>query len=411
LKFLYYFTSALITMITKFKSLIILLVLSLITISYSKASALVAGDSVGVERVGDKTFILHKVSPQETLFAISRRYQVPVGDIQGANEALKQGLKIGQTIRVPYIEKSAVAPGATLHKVGPGETLFSISKKYGISVDSLKQWNKLLGNDLSVGQALVVKGAALAEAPAPATAPAVVSETNTATTAKTPSRGSESQPKAVAKQAEKTPAPVAKAEATKPQPEAIRTSTSANTSVANTTPIAPGEWISHTVAQGETLFSLSTKYNSSVDDLIKWNALTSNNLRPGQQIKVGRAPEGPSTVPVIGTPKVAASTAEMSVEPTIENTSGGFKNITETGQAELIEGTGSHKKYLVLHRTAPVGSIMRVKNEENDMTIFARVVGKLPETGDNSKLVIKLSQAAFDQLKAVNQRFPVEVLY
>ena len=38
-------------------------------------------------------------------------------------------------------------------------------------------------------------------------------------------------------------------------------------------------------------------------------------------------------------------------------------------------------------------------------------VSALPETGDNSKLVIKLSQAAFDQLKAVNQRFPVEVLY
>jgi hypothetical protein len=114
---------------------------------------------------------------------------------------------------------------------------------------------------------------------------------------------------------------------------------------------------------------------------------------------------------VIGTPKIASSTAEMKVEPTPENTSGGFKNIRETGQAELIEGTGGHKKYLVLHRTAPVGSVIRVKNEENDLTIFARVVGTLPDTGDNSKLVIKLSQAAFDQLKAVNARFPVEILY
>jgi LysM repeat protein len=411
LEFLFYFTStAPITMISQIKSLSALLITFLVTFSYSIASELVQGDSVGVERVGDKTFILHKVSPQETLFAISRKYQVPVGEIQGANEVLKQGLKIGQTIRVPFIEKNAVAPGATLHKVSPGETLFSISKKYGISVDSLKQWNKLLGNDLSVGQALILKGATLAsDTQAPPAAPTVSAGSPSANAGTpTPAVG-KSEPKV--KNADKKAAQVAKVEPPKPQPEAIRTSTPATTSVANTTPIAPGEWISHTVAQGETLFSLSTKYNSSVDDLIKWNALTSNNLRPGQQIKVGRAPEGPSTVPVIGTPKVAASSAEMTVEPTIENTSGGFKNISETGQAELIEGTGGHKKYLVLHRTAPVGSIMRVKNEENDMTIFARVVGKLPEIGDNSKLVIKLSQAAFDQLKAVNQRFPVEVLY
>lgn len=396
-------------MISNFKFLSALLAVLVLTIFYSKASELIAGDSIGIERVGDKTFILHKVTPQETLFAISRKYQVPVGEIQNANEVLKQGLKIGQTIRVPYIEKNDVPTGATLHKVNPGETLFSISKKYGVSVDSLKQWNKLLGNDLSVGQALVVKDTGLANNPTTISpAPTVGATTTVATTPVVVENQTKSQPKPVEKKAEE---PKTKPEATKPQPESIKTSNSTTTTVANTTPIAPGEWISHTVKQGETLFSLSTQYNSSVEDLIKWNALTSNNLRSGQIIKVGRAPEGPSTVPVIGTPKVAASTAEMTVEPTPENTSGGFKNITETGQAELIEGTGGHKKYLVLHRTAPVGSIMRVKNEENDLTIFARVVGTLPETGDNSKLVIKLSQAAFDQLKAVNQRFPVEVLY
>lgn len=396
----------------KSKFLFVFLLVLVATVSFSKASELIAGDSIGVERVGDKTFILHKVSPQETLFAISRKYQVPVGEIQNANEVLKQGLKIGQTIRVPYIEKNAIAPGSTLHKVNPGETLFSISKKYGISVDSLKQWNKLLGNDLSVGQSLVVKDTGLAnptQAPAPVTVAATISTTAVGVS-KTPAvveNQTKSQPKPVEKKVEE---PKSKPESTKPQPESIRTANPPAT-VANTTPIVPGEWISHTVKQGETLFSLSTQYNSSVEDLIKWNALTSNNLRSGQVIKVGRAAEGPSTVPVIGEPKVAASPSEMILDPTPENTSGGFKNISETGQAELIEGTGGHKKYLVLHRTAPVGSIMRVKNEENDLTIFARVVGTLPETGDNSKLVIKLSQAAFDQLKAVNQRFPVEVLY
>lgn len=375
------------------------------SVSWVNASELTPGDSIGVERVGDKTYILHKVSPQETLFAISRRYQVPVGEIQNSNEALKQGLKIGQTIRVPYVAKSDVEAGTILHKVAPGETLFSISKKYTVTVESLKEWNKLLGNDLSIGQALVVKGTSpqstvTTPSPVVATAPAVVTSPKPEV--------AEVKPKAEPKAKEKKPEPF---EPKKAQPEPAQTPKISNETTPISTPVAPGGWISHTVKSGETLFSLSTQYNSSVEDLIKWNGLTSNNLRSGQLIKVGRAPEGPVNVPVIGTPNVAATTVGMNTEPTPENTSGGFKNVKENGQAELIEGTGGHKKYLVLHREAPVGSIMRVKNEENDITIFARVVGKLPETGDNSKLVIKLSQAAFDQLRAVNQRFPVEVLY
>ncbi|MFN3997272.1 LysM peptidoglycan-binding domain-containing protein [Algoriphagus sp.] len=394
-------------MIIKPKFISAFILVLFFSFTWSEAAEMTAGDSVGVERVGDKTYILHQVSPQETLFAISRRYQVPVGEIQNSNESLKQGLKIGQTIRVPYIAKNDLAEGTTMHKVGAGETLFSISKKYNVTVDSLKQWNKLLGNDLSVGQALIIKETS---PQAPITSPApVVATTTPVTPAATPKREVvEAQPKPEPKVAEK------KSELFTPkntQPEVIATPNPSTNATVSSTPITPGEWISHTVKAGETLFSISTQYESSVEELIKWNGLTSNNLRSGQVIKVGRAGEGPAKVPVIGTPNVAATTAGMNTEPTPENTSGGFRNIKETGQAELIEGTGGHKKYLVLHRKAPVGSIMRVKNEENDITIFARVVGKLPETGDNSKLVIKLSQAAYDQLRAVNQRFPVEVLY
>jgi hypothetical protein len=72
-----------------------------------------------------------------------------------------------------------------------------------------------------------------------------------------------------------------------------------------------------------------------------------------------------------------------------------YKNIKQTGLAEVIEGTANHKKYLVLHKEAPVGTIMRVRNEENDITIFARVVGKLPDTGDNSKLVSEVVKGCF----------------
>jgi hypothetical protein len=109
--------------------------------------------------------------------------------------------------------------------------------------------------------------------------------------------------------------------------------------------------------------------------------------------------------------EATAPAAEAKQETSAPNTSGGFTNTKESGLAEVIPGTEANKKYLVLHRNAPVGSVIRIKNEENDLTIFARVVGVLPETGDNSKVLIKLSKAAFEQLKGVNARFPVEILY
>jgi LysM repeat protein len=352
-------------------------------------------DSVGVEKVVDQSFILHKVDPKETLFGISRRYQASVGDIVNANASLKQGLKIGQIVRVPFIPKAELPAGAVLHKVIPGETLFSVSKKYGVTVNEVMSGNELKGNDLSVGQSLVIQKPMVVEAK-----PATNSLTTPTTT---------TSPKTM------TPAPVKKLEKVKPEPkpaaprpEAVRPSEAAERL---SSPMVPGDWISHTVKPDETLFLIANQYGSREEDLITWNALNSNNLKVGQTLKVGRGAPEESKVPIIGSPKVVASVEEMYIEPTVENTSDGFKNVKETGQAELIEGTGGHKKYLVLHRTAPIGTIMRVKNEENDVTIFARVVGVLPQTGDNSKLVIKLSQAAFDQLKAVNGRFPVEVMY
>lgn len=378
-----------------------------------------AFDSVGVERVGDKTYILHQVEAKETLFAISRRYQTPVGEIVQANETLKAGLKIGQQIRVPFVSKAEIPSGSNLHKVNPGETLFAISKKYNVSVGELMEWNQLKGNDLSVGQALIIKKAE--------TAPSTdVAETKSAPVKEEFKQVEESlaeqkpinEPKknSVAKtnaEPNKAEAKIEKGEPKKEnvkRAETIRGNQESSNSLENKKPIVPGDWISHEVQPGETLFSLANRYNAKVEELINWNALSSNNLRTGQVIKVGRAESGPSEVPLVGEAKVVSNPEEMNQVPD-GATSGGFKNIRETGQAELIEGTGGHKKYLVLHRTAPVGTIIRVKNEENDVTIFARVVGVLPETGDNSKLIIKLSQAAFDQLKAVNGRFPVEVMY
>lgn len=384
------------------------LTLGLIFLAFAgSAQAVSVLDSLRTEKRGGKSFIVHQVEAKETLFAISRRYQTPVGEIVKSNESLKSGLKAGQEIFVPFIGEESVPAGSDLHKVASGETLYSISKKYNVSIDELKTWNSLRGNDLSVGQALIIKGQAATPKP-------VVAEVEKQ---EIPQQTQPTSEKAVAtntevvKVEEKAPKKFEKVEA-KAEKAVEEKSSVAETPKAPAEAIAvvPGDWISHEVRSGETLFSISKQYNAKVEEVIRWNGLSSNNLKVGQVIKVGRAEPAPSQVPIVGEPKVVTDVEEMHEVPDGAS-SGGFKNISEMGQAEVIPGTGGHKKYLVLHRTAPVGTIMRVRNEENDVTIFARVVGVLPETGDNSKLVIKLSQAAYDQLKAVNPRFPVEVAY
>jgi LysM repeat protein len=387
---------------------LIVFCLGLFTILHVSAAEITPLDSIGIEKVGDKTFIIHQVDQGETLFGISRRYQAAINDIIQNNEELQGGLKIGQRIRIPYITKAVLPEGARLHKVAPGETLFSISKLYGVTVGEVMEWNKLQGNDLSVGQALTIKNAVVQTPPAPITP---VQET-VPVAIQAPKEKTVPEKSAVIATAKEevkasTP-PVA-------TPSPVTTPSSTASTIGKS---LPGEWISHTVAQGETLFSIAQKHDAKVEDLIAWNTLSSNNLTIGQKLKVGREVTDQVRVPVVtsSVPVIINNdrTEGQLTTPRYEVGSGestAYKNIKETGLAEVIEGTGNHKKYLVLHRTAPVGTIMRVRNEENDITIFARVVGKLPETGDNNRLIIKVSKAAFDQLRAVNSRFRVEVSY
>lgn len=51
---------------------------------------------------------------------------------------------------------SVTKPGAVIHVVRPGETLFRISRRYGIEVDKLKKMNKLPDDIIEVGQKLIV---------------------------------------------------------------------------------------------------------------------------------------------------------------------------------------------------------------------------------------------------------------
>ncbi|MGC4022646.1 MAG: LysM peptidoglycan-binding domain-containing protein [Cyclobacteriaceae bacterium] len=113
-----------------------------------------------METINGKRYIIHQVDAKESLYSIARRYGVPITDLAQENPNAGSGIVVGQILRVPYIPRvkpKSIENGNTVHKVAPKETLFSISKLYDVSLDDLKSWNNLKDNSLNVGQDLIIR--------------------------------------------------------------------------------------------------------------------------------------------------------------------------------------------------------------------------------------------------------------
>jgi len=115
-------------------------------------------DSLRLETINGKSFVIHQVDEQETLYGISRRYGTPISQILEYNKEADAGLDVGQILRVPYTPRLRPQEnGQGLHVVAAGETLFSISRTYGLTVEELKELNGLGENAISIGQQLKVR--------------------------------------------------------------------------------------------------------------------------------------------------------------------------------------------------------------------------------------------------------------
>lgn len=94
----------------------------------------------------------HQVKAGETLFGIAEKYEVSVQQIKDWNNLNTSQLSVGQQLVIRK-QKSTNASGIT-HTVDPKETLFSISRKYGVTIDEIKKWNNLKGESLAIGTIL-----------------------------------------------------------------------------------------------------------------------------------------------------------------------------------------------------------------------------------------------------------------
>jgi LysM repeat protein len=120
-------------------------------------------DSLRVDKRGDEYFIIHQVERGETVYSLSRRYKSDANEIIEINKLDVNDIEIGQILEIPIeinepANSEPTKSNTNTHVVSSGETLYSISRTYGVEVEDIKRVNDLTSNSLSQGQRLIIPG-------------------------------------------------------------------------------------------------------------------------------------------------------------------------------------------------------------------------------------------------------------
>lgn len=285
--------------------------------------------------------------------------------------------------------------GYKTHTVGPKESLSSIGRLYNINGRELANYNNIdYEKGLSLGQVLKIP----------------IKDGNTEVV--TPQ-----------------PPPVKPVAVSKPVTAAVK----------NEGPLY------HTVEKKQTLYAISKLYNVTVADIKQWNNLTADGVSEGAKIIVGYSGNAVKPAPAVTVkeqPKTEVVTPKKEDSPRTKETlndevkeglpvikkesvpvtppvavkagnfSGGvFKAdydaqaksnhiITENGNAGTFKSTSGWQdgKYYCLHNMAAPGTIVKIINNANGKSVYAKVLDLIPDIKQNAGLIICVSNAAADVL-------------
>ncbi|MCS7081840.1 MAG: LysM peptidoglycan-binding domain-containing protein [Bacteroidetes bacterium] len=357
----------------------------------------------------------HVVQPGETLYRISQRYGVSVQDLRRWNNLPSNRIRVGQRLRVRAPE--AISAGVTetpledrdfvVHVVQRGETLYRIAQRYGVSVAELRRWNGLGDNSIRAGQRLRVRLAQHAST----------------------GIASEAEGRFHVVQRGETLFEIARRYGLAPQRLQEANSLASPTVYPGQrlrippsldAPSAPvRSWQTYVVQPGDKAAEIAQRFGMSLEALREANGLRSDSLRAGDILVVYRpeATQMTETRPV--SPSLRASAETLAVQPTTPLPNADWGHVYQSGTAtvygvEISGPTASGElydplKFTCAHPSLPFGTVIMVTNRWNQRSVFVKVNDRPPK-GTPPDVLLVLSPAAAREIQlAEGQRAAVEI--
>lgn len=128
--------------------------------NHLSSSIIHPGQRLEIPTKGNVIYVKHRIRPGENIYVLAKRYGVSIDEIKRANN-LKDSLIIaGKTLSIPqrlsstYVQRDV--PRKMNHKIIPGDTLSELALRYRVSVSQIKRWNNLSSTTLIAGRNLVI---------------------------------------------------------------------------------------------------------------------------------------------------------------------------------------------------------------------------------------------------------------
>lgn len=114
-----------------------------------------------VRTINGKKYYIHKVEKGQSLYAISKAYNMDVNSVLAANDDAIDGLNVGQELKIPF--ETLMIPSTNIdtnkyvyHLIQKGETVYAISKKYNIDDKTINTFNPTINKGIKEGEYLIV---------------------------------------------------------------------------------------------------------------------------------------------------------------------------------------------------------------------------------------------------------------
>ena len=226
-------------------------------------------------------FTYYKVQSGDTLWKIAQKFGVSVNSIKNTNNLSSNSLALGQQIKIPISSASNTSSNSTSsvskqkYKVKAGDSLSAIAWIFGTTVDAIKKANNLSSNVLSIGQMLIIPSK------------------NATTITETPK------------------------------------DTKNNTSNTNSSSNNSSSQV-YVVQAGDTMWRIAKKFDVDVNDIVKWNNLTSNVLSLGQVLIIRSSKNVSNT-------DSSANNSTTTTTNTTNNTSTSSADSVKTVEAKALD--------------------------------------------------------------------------